>query len=245
MLGKIYLLYLIFFLFGYWVLPLLFQRFYRLRLKAICRYRRTLTLTFDDGPGSHFTPVILELLRKHGIKATFFVLGRNITGREDIVRQIIQEGHEVGIHGFAHLHAWKKWPWQTIKDIQRGREALEGVVVSDNIKYLFRPPYGKLNLATLVYLWIERLPICYWTLDSKDTWSEDRRRKRKDWIKPLAKNGGVILLHDFDRRSDAESTLLYMTETVQTCVAIARQSKLKFCIMSELRQKTSPKTLKI
>jgi peptidoglycan/xylan/chitin deacetylase (PgdA/CDA1 family) len=151
----------------------------------------------------------------------------------------------VGIHGFAHLHAWKKWPWQTIKDIQRGREALEGVVVSDNIKYLFRPPYGKLNLATLVYLWIERLPICYWTLDSKDTWSEDRRRKRKDWIKPLAKNGGVILLHDFDRRSDAESTLLYMTETVQTCVAIARQSKLKFCIMSELRQKTSPKTLKI
>lgn len=62
-------------------------------------------MTFDDGPGSSLTPSILSILAESKAKATFFPLGRNIAGREAIVGQIAQQGHDICSHGYDHLHA--------------------------------------------------------------------------------------------------------------------------------------------
>src|SRR5439155_405613 len=60
-------------------------------------------LTFDDGPSARTTPYVLDLLARHGARATFFVLGRHVRQHPHLVRRAVEEGHEVGLHGHAHL----------------------------------------------------------------------------------------------------------------------------------------------
>jgi cellulose synthase/poly-beta-1,6-N-acetylglucosamine synthase-like glycosyltransferase/peptidoglycan/xylan/chitin deacetylase (PgdA/CDA1 family) len=74
---------------------------------------RTMALTFDDGPDPEWTPKILEVLRKHQVKATFFVVGTQVARHPDLVRQMVAEGHELGVHSFTHpdlatLPAWRR-----------------------------------------------------------------------------------------------------------------------------------------
>ncbi|NLF43119.1 MAG: polysaccharide deacetylase family protein, partial [Bacteroidales bacterium] len=64
-------------------------------------------LTFDDGPTKEVTPLILDILALHKIKATFFVLGKNVLQNPEIFQRILDEGHAVGNHTFSHLKGWK------------------------------------------------------------------------------------------------------------------------------------------
>lgn len=74
---------------------------------------RTMALTFDDGPDPEWTPKILDVLRRHQVKATFFVVGTQVARHPDLVRRIVAEGHELGVHSFTHpdlatLPAWRR-----------------------------------------------------------------------------------------------------------------------------------------
>lgn len=107
-----------------------------------------LHLTFDDGPSSDWTPKILDLLAKHDVKATFFVVGQNAAGREDVLRRIAAEGHTVGNHTFTHPRL------STLKDVDIEQEflACNWVVkkVLDFAPSFWRAPYFDANDATLV-----------------------------------------------------------------------------------------------
>src|SRR5690349_2067627 len=82
--------------------------------------RGRLLLTYDDGPsGISPTPQILGVLRRHGAKATFFLLGSQAIKDEALCSRLVAEGHEVGAHGFHHLHAWTD-PVRAIPDLVRG-----------------------------------------------------------------------------------------------------------------------------
>ncbi|MDP8929955.1 MAG: polysaccharide deacetylase family protein, partial [Actinomycetota bacterium] len=63
---------------------------------------RTVALTFDDGPDARGTPAILEVLRRHHVPATFFTVGSAVVDHPDIARRIVEDGHELGVHGFSH-----------------------------------------------------------------------------------------------------------------------------------------------
>ena len=127
--------------------------------KANCR-KNILVLTFDDGPGNRLTPAILGLLTEYNAKATFFLLGRNVVGRESIVKQITASGHEIGSHGYDHLHHWKVSPVRAIIDIKRGWQAIDDALGRQSRTYPFRPPYGKMNLASLLYVWAKKGANC-------------------------------------------------------------------------------------
>jgi peptidoglycan/xylan/chitin deacetylase (PgdA/CDA1 family) len=211
--------------------PWIYGKWLRVMLRLKASKFKTLVLTFDDGPGSRLTPVILETLAKKNAKATFFLLGRNITGREQIVRQIAQQGHEICSHGYNHLHHWKVSPMRIIKDIKQGWDAIDAALGSRRGKYPFRPPNGKLNIISLFYLLFCRVPIVYWSLDLGDTWT----------IKPDPQtitlqientDGFVSLAHDFDR-SD-ESADPFVLEYVKTALAIAQKNKLRITPALEL-----------
>jgi len=216
--------------FGYIGLPIAYEWGARWRLDRKAKRLHALVLTFDDGPGSRLTPAILDILAERGTKATFFLLGRNVAGREEIVRRIAREGHEICSHGYDHLHHWKVSPVRAIKDIERGWRTIDAALGESRGKYPFRPPYGKLNLITLVYLVIRRVPIAYWSADSGDTWLT---RPSTDHVKGLVQKGGhVVLTHDFDRTDDSVSRLVI--DLTRTALMTAGQISMKTLTYSQL-----------
>ena len=217
--------------FLYYLLPYLIGKCQRARLAKITRGRRAMGLSFDDGPGGRLTPAILNLLAENGAKATFFLLGRNISGREEIVKRMAEQGHEICSHGFDHLNHWKVSPIRAIRDIHRGWRAIDAVLGTRKRVYAFRPPYGKLNFLSLFYLWIRRAPIVYWSLDSGDTRSP--RPPVAEVVAAAREAGGAVLLaHDFDR--DEKGVGQLVQELTRGLLGMARETDMKVLAVLEL-----------
>jgi len=155
----------------------------------------TVFLTFDDGPNPDSTPEILKLLKTANAKATFFVLGKNVELYPDIARSIIDHGHEIGEHSYEHLHAWKAGPLKTWRDLVRGERALEVRSLVTRGEVSFRPPFGKLNLATLLYVWLGKKKVAFWNIDPEDYKARSAQEVANHVIRNI-KAGDVILLHD-------------------------------------------------
>jgi peptidoglycan/xylan/chitin deacetylase (PgdA/CDA1 family) len=211
--------------------PLIYGRYLRILLGRKAAKVRTLVLTFDDGPGNRLTPAILKLLAEYNAKATFFLLGRNIAGREEIVQQIATRGHEICSHGYDHLDYWTTSPVRALKDIKRGWQAINVALGNNHSTYPFRPPRGRLNLVLLLYLWIRRVPIIYWSSDLGDTWLETIDTCRIAHLAEKA-GGAVSLAHDFDRSDDTLDPLIL--ESVRLALAMAQQTGMQVLTCSEL-----------
>jgi peptidoglycan/xylan/chitin deacetylase (PgdA/CDA1 family) len=218
-------------IFLYVGVPQIYGGFSRLLLARRAIESNAIVLTFDDGPGSKLTPELLHILQDSKAKATFFLLGRNIAGREAIVRQIAQQGHEICSHGYDHLHGWKVSPFRAVSDIKRGWKAIDTALETRRQKYPFRPPNGKLNIICLLYLLIRHVPIVYWSVDSGDTW---RQRPDSHRIAQFVERAGgaVSLAHDFDRKN--ENTSRYVVESVRAALATAADKGMRVMTVSEL-----------
>jgi len=212
--------------------PWIYGKWAQVTLKRKAKKCKALALTFDDGPGTKLTPLILDILAEHNVKATFFLLGRNIPGREAIVKQIAHQGHQICSHGYDHLNYWKVSPIRAIRDIKRGWQAINDVLNGKQDKYAFRPPYGKLSLPCMLYLWFHRVPILYWTLVSGDTWPEDKRDSRRLASLVRKSQGAVMLAHDFDRTS--RDTDRFVLECLKQSLSAARESSMTVATVSEL-----------
>jgi peptidoglycan/xylan/chitin deacetylase (PgdA/CDA1 family) len=218
-------------IFIYAGVPWLYGRLARRLLERRTKEHQALVLTFDDGPGSSLTPVILKILAEGKAKATFFLLGRNIAGREAIVRQIAEQGHDICSHGYNHLNSLKVSPFRMLSDIKRGWAAIDAALGTMRKKYPFRPPNGKLNIICLLYLLLRQVPIVYWSIDSGDTW---RRQPDSLRVALLAeKTGGAVsLAHDFDRSN--ENTSRFVVESVRAALAMAADKGMRVLTVSEL-----------
>ena len=199
-------------------------------------------MTFDDGPGNRLTLLILDVLARHNAKATFFLAGRNIAGREDIVRQIAASGHEICSHGYAHLHQWKVSPIRAIKDINRGWQAIDNALGTNRGKYAFRPPHGKLNLACLIYLLLCRVPIVYWSLNVGDTWPPACRDQNRIASVIEKVGGAVTLAHDFDRSDSSADDMVI--ESTRLGLNAAAKAGVKVFTVSQLLQLSRRKSSK-
>lgn len=193
---------------------------------------KALVLTFDDGPGTKLTPVILRILDEYNVKATFFLLGRNIVGREGIVRQIAEKGHEICSHGYGHLHHWKVSPVRALADIKRGWQAIDSALGEKRGTYGFRPPYGKLSIVSLLYLWFRKVPIFYWSLDTRDTWPAQGLNCKRINVHVKETGGAVTLAHDFDRTTDDVDNMVL--DSVRSVLLVARRAGMSVVTISEL-----------
>ena len=134
---------------------------YASRLISVSALRRRVTkgrmliLTYDDGPSNLVTPEILDLLRRHNAKATFFMLGRSARQNASVADLIVKEGHDVGCHTDQHFNAWKVDPWTALADINAGYERLSSWVAPDG---MYRPPFGKMTLPTQLAIRRRRAP---------------------------------------------------------------------------------------
>jgi len=211
--------------------PWIYGRMARRSLKRKAKEHKALVLTFDDGPGISLTPAILNILAEGKAKATFFLLGRNIVGREEIVRQIAEQGHDICSHGYDHLHGLKTSPFRVLSDIKRGWVAIDAALGTMRKKYPFRPPNGKLNIISLLYLLIRKVPIVYWSVDSGDTWREVPDGLRVAQLAERA-GGAVSLAHDFDRKNENRSR--YVVGSARAALTMAADRGMQVMTVSQL-----------
>lgn len=179
---------------GAWVvLPWTLIRVVRRRQAIRCAQSGLCALTFDDGPDPVATPLVLDALREAGARATFFCLGRQMERYPDLVERIRTEGHELALHGYAHHHPWKTGPVRTIRDHVRTAGVARRFGIAPPI--LYRPPYGKLNLAGAFALIASRWRPVFWTDDPRD-YALDDAPSLADRVASACRAGRVVLLHD-------------------------------------------------
>ena len=89
---------------------------------------KTVALTFDDGPHEKWTPLLLDGLKERGVKATFFLMGENIAGKEEIVRRMAEEGHLIGNHSYSHVQLTKAGTQEVCQAIEQTGEIIEGLI---------------------------------------------------------------------------------------------------------------------
>jgi peptidoglycan-N-acetylglucosamine deacetylase len=162
---------------------------------------RRVALTFDDGPHPTTTRSVLELLRAHDARATFFVLGHKVEEHPDVVREIHAAGHTLGIHGFQHDRLFSfRSPSYARQQIERTRQAIVqacGVTPS-----LFRPPVGFASYRTFRGAEQAAVRIIAWSVRSLDGLrSADPARVAQRVIRQL-EDGAIVLLHDAAERDD-------------------------------------------
>ena len=151
---------------------------------------RLLALTFDDGPHEKYTKGLLDGLRERKVKASFFLVGENIPGNEELVRQMAEDGHFIGVHCYSHVDLTQQDIDTSCRDIRKTADMIEKIT-GKRPEYI-RPPYGKWNEA--LEECVEMLPV-FWDIDTLD-WKSQNSGKV---LKHICKNAGkhqVVLLHD-------------------------------------------------
>ncbi|GAB7037591.1 MULTISPECIES: polysaccharide deacetylase family protein [Catenuloplanes] len=154
----------------------------------------SMSLTFDDGP-SQFTDEVLDQLDKHGIKATFCVIGSQVRSHAAQMRRIVAEGHTLCNHTWDHdFQLADRTPEQIVKDMVRTNDAIHTVVPNAKVRY-FRNPGGNFNHRTVsVAQHLGMVPL-HWSIDSRD-WESKNAKKIYDLVEENAHPGAVVLLHD-------------------------------------------------
>lgn len=163
-------------------------------LNHLDKSQNKITLTFDDGPCEPQTSKVLATLKKHNVKATFFVIGKNINGNEALLKQIVAEGHGIGSHSFSHHYWIDIWGKKKLEeDISKSLEVIK--TVTGKHTTLFRPPYGVTTPNFAYVLKKLNLRSVGWNVRSYDTSTPDIN-KVFERVMRKTKNGSVILLHD-------------------------------------------------
>ncbi len=207
------------------------------RLRAVCACRRTLVLTYDDGPGPELKPRVLTLLAEFGVRATFFLLGRRVADHPEPVDEVAAAGHEIGCHSQNNRHAWRTVPWRNVRDVDAGYRTLARWVPTSG---LYRPPNGKVTLATWYAVRRRRAAVAWWTVDSGDTHAvlptaqSVVERVRRD-------GGGVVLMHDFDRDPASRAARhAHVLDTTAQLLELARVEALPPCTLGRLLRSGVP-----
>ena len=169
--------------------------------------RKAVALTFDDGPSPKTTPIALELLKKYNAKGTFFMVGHAVEGNEEIVKQVVAEGHQIGNHSWDHPVLTKislEKAKSQINDTTAALKKASGLDV-----HIMRPPYGAINET--IQAAVDQSFIL-WDVDTLDWKNRNTASIMKEVRK--AQPGSIILMHDVHQTTiDALPLILqYLTE---------------------------------
>jgi peptidoglycan/xylan/chitin deacetylase (PgdA/CDA1 family) len=166
------------------------------RLGPAIRWFRTETkvvaLTFDDGPVADGTPQVLAILKKHGVKATFFFIGKLVDADPALARRVAAEGHEIGNHTYNHTHLTAAEE-PIVQEIARGAQALRKALGQSPT--IFRPP-GTHSKAEVIVESAHVDHVVLWSIDTRD-WSNTKGAGLVEKVVSQAHPGAVILMHDY------------------------------------------------
>ena len=187
------------------------------------------SITFDDGPNPRATPRILEILRREGVHATFFVLGRHVERWPELVRRMAVEGHQLGNHGFFHKKLHRRSPGYVRDDITRGTEQI--VRASGVRPRHFRAPHGfRSPWVTPIAASLGQRTVG-WSLG---VWDSARPGAEAITSRALAgmHAGSILLLHDgdgYDPDGDRSQTV----EALPSIIEGLRRRGFRFTTLPE------------
>lgn len=184
---------------------------------------KNVALTFDDGPNPNYTERVLDLLSRHKIKASFFVLGKNLERYPDIGKKIVGDGHLLGNHTYSH----KKSCEISVKEFDEELNRTKGLIrkISGRDFNYFRYPFGVISFLTLWYCISKHFTTVQWSLDSRDFEHISTKHILANVIDNEAEGGDIILLHD-----DNEFTL----EALPVIVEHFQNKGFKFVTVEEM-----------
>lgn len=216
----------------YWVIPFLAKKLLRYRFFKNIDTIKGLCLTFDDGPDPESTPAILDILDKAGIHATFFLSGERAEKYPDLVSMIIEKGNEIGNHGYKHLHPWFSNPLKSMFDIIKGKQVIEKFAGRKH-PLLFRPPYGKFNLLTLLYIIFSRQKVIFWDIDPED-YSLESAESKVGHISRNSQKKSIILLHDGRSEGKHQSDPMMTVDVLRGVIESFKANGIKFVKTSDV-----------
>ncbi|HEX6333789.1 MAG TPA: polysaccharide deacetylase family protein [Flavisolibacter sp.] len=155
----------------------------------------TVYLTFDDGPHPRITPWVLDVLRDHDAKATFFCIGNNVAQFPEVYRRILDEGHATGNHTYDHCNGWKT---PTDVYLRSTREAAR--LIDSN---LFRPPYGRIRSAQAAgiaeAMGHRAAKVIMWDVLSADFDSSFSPQQCLKHVLDNVHSGSIVVFHDSEK----------------------------------------------
>jgi peptidoglycan-N-acetylglucosamine deacetylase len=194
--------------------------------------KKLVALTFDDGPHPEFTIKLLDIFKKKGIKATFFVTGKNIIKHKKIISRMIAEGHDLCNHSYSHKNLIFKKKSMIREEIEKTDRLLRELGVKGNIH--FRPPFGRLLFTASSVLASLNKKVIMWNVPTRDYKENDKNVILKRIYKRI-KPGSIIVLHDSgiersEKKIDRQATI----DAVKLLVDELPKKGYKFRTVSEL-----------
>lgn len=190
--------------------------------------QKLIALTFDDGPDDRFTPYILDVLKKHNVKATFFLLGMRVHKYPNVARQIYNEGHIIGNHTYWHPELTKTGVENMVWEIEQNEEKIKSVIGVQTD--LFRAPYGALNDELVKKLGGMDYHGVGWSVDSEDWESLSADEIKKNVLNGVHP-GAIILMHSAGHwTQDLSGTV----ESLKELIPYLRKQGYEFVTVPEL-----------
>jgi peptidoglycan/xylan/chitin deacetylase (PgdA/CDA1 family) len=192
-----------------------------------------MALTFDDGPNPSATPQLLELLTKYRVKATFFLIGRQVRAFPALAREMVERGHEIGNHTETH----PSLTWLTSSGIAEQLDRCDEAISSAAgvTPRWMRPPYGYRNP------WLNGVVarrgnsgVAMWSIAGRD-WKTEAAEPVIERLR-RARGGDIVLLHDGDHRVP-QGKRLHVVAALEYWLPRWRDSGIRFATMNEIEQK--------
>lgn len=196
--------------------------------------KKTVALTYDDGPSRLTTASLLNLLEKYDASATFFINGNHANENKDLVKEIYKKGNEIGNHTLDHVWLTKMSQEEQHRQIY-GNENLLKFLSGYEGEMLFRPPYGDVNKEMLE---IFDIPFIMWSVDSRDWEVHDASSIQSNVLSHID-DGDIIIMHD-GYASTIEATENVLKKLKQEGYEIVSVSEL-----FQIKNKEIPKHVKV
>ena len=149
--------------------------------------KKVIYLTFDDGPNSRVTPLVLDILDRFEVKATFFCVGENVSRFPDVFDEVKRRGHTVGNHTFNHLKGFEYSTDDYVRNVKKASEFIDS--------RLFRPPHGQIKPSQIKALKDDYL-IIMWDFITYDYDKPIEPEKIIAEVKKRSRNGSIVVFHD-------------------------------------------------
>lgn len=165
---------------------------------GLTRGSKQIALTYDDGPNDPHTLKLLEVLARHDVRATFFLIGRYVRRRPDLAHEVVHAGHAIGNHTFTHPHLVISAAVETRNQLEECQRAVQEV--TGEVPRLFRPPFGGRRPSTLKIARSLGLEPVMWNVTSWDWENLPADTIVENCVRQM-RGGDVVLLHDGGHRA--------------------------------------------
>lgn len=196
--------------------------------------QKLVALTFDDGPYPPYTEQLLDTLKEYNVPATFFLIGENVEKHPELVRRIVQEGHQVGNHTYHHVDLLKLDKKNMAEEIDRTSNAIAAII--GTAPHVVRPPHGFRDPVVMEIMAERHLKVVEWSVMSRD-WTNPGVEVIVDRTVKQVKNGSIILLHDGDGIA-SQASRLQSIEAARRIIQTLQAQGYQFVTVDELLART-------